>query len=83
MSGQVLYIEVYNTILKDILSSEYVENEPIPSERYLSEKYHVSRSTIRQALDKLCADGFIYTVHGNGSFVKPPDCPKTTLLFIL
>lgn len=71
MSGQVLYIEVYNTILKDILSSEYVENEPIPSERYLSEKYHVSRSTIRQALDKLCADGFIYTVHGNGSFVKP------------
>lgn len=71
MSSHALYLEVYNTILQEILNSDYSENEPLPSERYLSERYHVSRSTIRQALDKLNVDGYIYTIHGNGSFVKP------------
>lgn len=71
MTTDALYLEVYRKILDSIRSSEYIENTALPSERYLSERYHVSRSTIRQALNKLKQDGFIYTVHGNGSFIKP------------
>ena len=71
MTTDALYLEVYRKILDSICSSEYIENTPLPSERYLSERYHVSRSTVRQALNKLKSDGFIYTVRGNGSFVKP------------
>lgn len=71
MTTNALYLEVYQKILESIHSLEYIENTPLPSERYLSERYHVSRSTIRQALNKLKSDGFIYTVHGNGSFIKP------------
>ncbi|MFW5629321.1 GntR family transcriptional regulator [Acetivibrio ethanolgignens] len=40
----VLYLEVYQKILESIHSLEYIENTPLPSERYLSERYHVSRS---------------------------------------
>lgn len=69
MATDSLYLEVYRKILSSIY--EYIENTPLPSERYLSDHYHVSRSTVRQALDKLKNDGFIYTVPGSGSFVKP------------
>lgn len=72
MSSESLYLLVYQKILNSfILSAEYPENSPLPSERFLSDKYHVSRSTVRQALEKLQDDGYIYTVHGNGSFKKP------------
>ncbi len=71
MSENALYLETYSRILDSINSLEYGENTALPSERYLSERYHVSRSTIRQALNKLKNDGYIFTVHGQGSFVKP------------
>lgn len=71
MGTDALYIEIYHAILQAIQSNEYPENSPLPSERYLCEKYHVSRSTIRQALMLLQESGVVYTVHGNGSFVKP------------
>ena len=50
MESNALYIKVYQDILDGIRKSEYAENTPLPSERYLCEKYHVSRSTIRQSL---------------------------------
>lgn len=66
-----LYLEVAKKIKHSIQTGEYSENSPLPSERFLSEKYHVSRSTVRQALNKLKDDNIIYTIHGNGSYVKP------------
>lgn len=66
-----LYMKLYNDILDSIRSLEYTENSPLPSERYLSNKYHVSRTTVRIALNHLAQDGYIYTVHGNASFVCP------------
>ena len=71
MGNDALYVEIYHAILKSIQANEYQENFPLPSERYLCEKYHVSRSTIRQALNLLQESGVVYTVHGNGSFIKP------------
>lgn len=71
MGNDALYVEIYHAILKSIQANEYPENSPLPSERYLCEKYHVSRSTIRQALNLLQESGVVYTVHGNGSFIKP------------
>lgn len=71
MSSNALYQEVYQNLSDAIRSGEYIENEPLPSERYLSEKYQVSRSTIRLALNLLKENDYIYTVPGNGSFIKP------------
>lgn len=71
MHSVSLYLEISKKIEHSIQSGEYPENSPLPSERSLSEKYHVSRSTIREALDKLKNDDVIYTIRGNGSYVKP------------
>lgn len=71
MRSDALYLHVYQKILEGIRSFEYDENSPLPAERVLCEKYHVSRATVRRALDKLKADGYIYTLPNNGSFVRP------------
>ncbi|MFV0240317.1 MAG: GntR family transcriptional regulator, partial [Lacrimispora sphenoides] len=71
MQSDALYLHVYQKILEGIRSFEYDENSPLPAERVICEKYHVSRATVRRALDKLKAEGYIYTLPNNGSFVRP------------
>lgn len=45
------------------------EHTPIDRERQLAERFGVSRETVRQALSALQNEGFIYTIHGSGSYV--------------
>lgn len=45
---------------------------PIPSERELCERFSVSRSTVRQAVDTLVVDGVLRRQQGKGTFVAPP-----------
>lgn len=71
MASVALYIEVYQKILCDIQSGEYPENTLLPSERVLCEKYHVSRSTVRAALELLKKTSTVYSVQGNGTYIKP------------
>ena len=71
MASSTLYFEIYKQILHDIQKGEYPENTPLPAERYLCDKYHVSRSTIRQALLLLKDAEVVYAVQGNGTFIKP------------
>lgn len=71
MANIPLYQTVYKSILESIKKGDYPENSPLPAERYLCDKYHVSRSTIRLALDKLKENNWVYTIRGNGSYVKP------------
>lgn len=66
-----LYVDIYNKIMQSIQEGEYPENSPLPSERYFCEKYHVSRSTIRQSLLMLKEADAVYSVAGHGSFIKP------------
>lgn len=70
MIGTPLYKEVYRDICEKIKNGTYSENSALPAERVLCEMYHVSRSTLRHALDELSRDGYIVKVHGNGNFVK-------------
>lgn len=40
------------------------------SERAIAEIYGVSRSTARKAIGELCKKGYLYQLHGSGTFVK-------------
>ncbi|MEG0913860.1 MAG: GntR family transcriptional regulator [Oscillospiraceae bacterium] len=71
MNDIPLYIAIYKDILANINSGKFSENYPLPAERYMCDNYHVSRSTVRRALEFLRRDGYIFTSHGNGNFVKP------------
>lgn len=70
------YYQLAN-ILRDRISDGKIDaNQPIPSERQLESLYNVSRPTIRQAIDLLVRQGYLYREHGKGTFVSPQKLQK-------
>lgn len=67
---QPKYLIVKNDMINHIEEGRYKEDTLIPSERELMEMYDVSRITVRRALEELSNAGFLYRVHGKGTFVK-------------
>lgn len=45
---------------------------PVPAERALSDRFEVSRTTVRQALHDLAVEGLIVRMQGRGTFVATP-----------
>jgi len=69
VSKTPLYISVKNAILKAIQSGEFDKNSQLPPEKVLAEKFSVSRSTIRSALQSLEDDTVITKQQGVGTFL--------------
>ena len=65
-----LYLQLVN-ILVEKIEKNMEEHEQILSEREICDIYDVIRTTVRQALDQLEKEGYIYKVHGKGTFVSP------------
>ncbi|MDO5039483.1 GntR family transcriptional regulator [Clostridium sp.] len=65
-----LYLQLMD-ILIDKINKGLKENDRLLSEREICDIYDVSRTTVRQALDELERDGYIYKLHGKGTFVAP------------
>ena len=71
MAGDALYVDIYKQIKHDIQCGKYPENTPLPSEESLCSAYKVSRTTMRRALALLKQADMVYSVQGNGAYVKP------------
>jgi len=67
-----LYQQVYEILRTAILTGEWKVREPIPPEPVLMKELQVSRTTLRQAVDLLCREGFLEKKQGKGTFVRVP-----------
>lgn len=70
LSAVTLQEQLYNEIASQIKSGKYKPGERIPPELQLSEMYHVSRVTVRNAIQQLVDENLLIKKHGKGTFVK-------------
>lgn len=64
-----LYIQLRDSLLRLIRQGDLKPHDRLPSERELGVEYGISRMTVRQAVQALIRDGFLYTRVGKGTFV--------------
>jgi GntR family transcriptional regulator len=70
------YSQLASILRQKIDDGEWEPRSPIPSERQLEVIYNISRTTIREAIDSLVQQGFLYREHGRGTFVSPQKLQK-------
>lgn len=66
-----LYSQLMDVIIDSIERGGYKADDQLPSERELCDTYEISRSTVRQAIQELEKEGYIYRLHGKGTFISP------------
>lgn len=65
-----LYKQLANEIRDAIARGEYPPGSPLPSENALTERYGISKPTVRLALAALRGEGLIKVINGKGSYVR-------------
>jgi GntR family transcriptional repressor for pyruvate dehydrogenase complex len=65
--------QVFEQLRELIFRGELGAGQKLMTERELSESLGVSRSSVREALNKLVTLGFLEQRHGHGTFVRPLD----------
>lgn len=75
-----LYFQLREAILREIHARGLAPGDQLPTEAELERRYGVSRSTIRQALNDLAADGVIRRIQGKGTFVGTPKIQHVPVL---
>ena len=75
-----LYYQL-KTILLEYIREEHKDLEkPIPTEVEISEYFGISRPTVRQAINELVVEGYLYRVKAKGTFVSKPKITQDFLL---
>ncbi len=64
------YELVYNYI-NELINTELKDHDKIPSENTLCEMFNLSRLTVRQGINKLKSEGYLYSRKGSGNYVNP------------
>ena len=67
-NGKPKYFSLMEQLRNDIVSGAIRPGEKLPSENELSQKYSLSRHTVRKALGILEQDGYVEAFHGKGTF---------------
>ncbi|MCY0888861.1 MAG: GntR family transcriptional regulator [Alicyclobacillaceae bacterium] len=67
--GIPMYQKMKRQLMEDIEAGRWPSGQMLPSEAELSELFHVSRTTVRQAIGDLVSMGYVTRQQGKGTFV--------------
>jgi GntR family transcriptional regulator len=68
-SSNPLYYQI-SEYLRERINLDLSPGDRLPSENQLMKEYHVSRNTVRLAIDRLSKQGLVNSVKGKGTFVN-------------
>jgi GntR family transcriptional regulator len=66
------YRQLYNILRDQLASGTWRPGDRMPSESELIDQYGVSRITVRQSLDILAKEGWVFRRRGRGTFAAQP-----------
>ncbi len=69
-SGMPLYEQIYQALIREILSESICAGERLPSTRKLAEELSVGRNTVDKAYQQLTAEGYVQPRAGSGFVVN-------------
>ncbi len=72
MAGADRVSELVGHFEQQILSGRLAPGDLLPSERSVSVEMNVSRSVVREAINRLASLGLVRSVHGSGTRVEAP-----------
>lgn len=75
-SGEPLYRQLVQSLRNDIVRGVYPVGSQLPTEEELTDRFQVSRHTVREALRQLRTDGLVSSRRGSGTTVMAPS-PST------
>lgn len=75
-TDEPLYRRVIQALKREILRGRYPVGTQLPTEGELTERFEVSRHTIREALRQLRDDGLVTSRQGSGTTVRPLASPQ-------
>lgn len=70
------YQRLKEYIIDTIKQKQLKSGDRIFSENELADKFSISRHTVRQAIGELVNEGWLYRLHGKGTFVGNGPCEK-------
>lgn len=70
MKNIPLYQSIYNHYFNKIKYGELNHGDKIPTEKELSEEFHVSRITAKKAINMLADENLVERIPGRGTYVK-------------
>jgi DNA-binding LacI/PurR family transcriptional regulator len=65
-----IYGKLKETIIREIKNQTLKEGDAILSERLLTEKFNISRISVRKALRELIDENYLYTIPGKGTYIR-------------
>lgn len=72
--------QIADQLEKTIVTGQYQDNDKLPSEQELAQKFNVSRNVIREAMKILKERGLVKVKNGSGAFVTHPNATNLTNL---
>jgi GntR family transcriptional regulator len=64
-----IYYQIEEQIKQKIDNGELQPGDALPSEREYAEQFEISRMTVRQAINNLVSEGYLFRQKGRGTFV--------------
>jgi len=72
------YYQLEQLLREKIENADWKPGDVLPSEAELCSTFGISRTVVRQALNKLCQDGVVYKEKGRGTFVAKQSFRKNS-----
>jgi GntR family transcriptional regulator len=79
-ADRAVFRQLADLLREQITTGEFSPGEPLPSELRLTQEHGISRSTVRQAIAQLRAEGLVTVDRPRGTFVRIPEPTEVVTL---